>query len=141
MGVAKKRLFHVILLVLAALLIVGVLTFAGPCVHEDGSAAVCQSAAHAVLFAGAASFACALAALLVHNAKASGVLAIAAACCGAFAAAAPGTLFGLCMMQTMRCWTVMQPFALVVGVAIAISGIAAAISVFVSKEGAYHESR
>ena len=121
---------HVAALVIAALLAIGVITFAGPCVHEDGSTAACQGAANAILVAGIAGCIAALASLLARNAKASGVWALVAACCGAFAAAAPGTLLGLCMMQTMRCWTVMRPFALVCGTALFLCAVIAAIRSF-----------
>lgn len=127
MDALRARPFHVAALIIAALLCIGVLTFAGPCVHDDGSAAVCHGAANAVLAASIIGCIVALASLLARNAKLSGACAIIVACCGAFAAAAPGTLFGLCMMQTMRCWTVMRPFALVCGAVLCLCAVIAAI--------------
>lgn len=121
--------------VLAALLAVGVLTFAGPCMHEDGSQAACFAASQAILAAAIASFFAVVAALLLRNQRAQGVLALVAALAGAFAAASPGGLFGLCMVQTMRCWTTMRPFAMVVGVLICLCGVVAAVRAFRSKAG------
>ena len=43
---------------------------------------------------------------------------------GVFATIAPGGLFALRMVQTMRCWTIMRPFALVFGIVIAFAGAA-----------------
>lgn len=135
MDTLKAKPFHIVALVIAVLLSIGVLTFAGPCVHDDGSAAVCHGAANAVLAAGIIGCVAALMSLLARNAKLSGICALIVACCGAFAAAAPGTLFSLCMMQTMRCWTVMRPFALVCGVTLCLCAVIAAIRSFASSSG------
>lgn len=130
MDILKAKPWHVAALIIAAVLIIGVLTFAGPCVHEDGSLAACNGAANAILYAGIAGCIAALVSLLAGNPKVSGACALIVACCGAFAAAAPGTLFGMCMMQTMRCWTVMRPFALVCGVVLFLCAVIAAIRSF-----------
>ena len=114
-------------LVFAGLLAVGVLTFAGPCVHDDGSVATCHAASIAVIGAGAAGFVAALAGLLISGSKGSVELYAVSAIAGAFAAAGPGVLFPLCMMQTMHCWTVMRPFALICGIALCITAVVAAI--------------
>ena len=39
----SNKLLPIVAGVLALLLVVGVLTFAGPCVHDDGTASVCQA--------------------------------------------------------------------------------------------------
>ena len=121
-------------LVLCVLLVIGSLTFAGPCVHDDGSAAACHVAAHAVTAAGCVGAVAALAALFVRSRVASGAFSLVCAAAGLFAAICPGTLFGLCMMQTMRCWTAMKPFALVCGVLVCALGVIAAILLF-KKQG------
>ena len=120
---------------LALLLAAGVLTFAGPCVHEDGSTAACSAASQAILAAAIASFIAAVVSLLLGSRRAQGALSLVAALAGAFAVAIPGGLFGLCMMQTMRCWTAMRPFAMVVGALICLCGIVAAVRAFRSKAG------
>lgn len=122
----KQRPLVVVSLVEAVLLAVGALTFAGPCIHEDGSAAVCHTAAHVIVACGVVGAMGSLAALFLRGGKAAAASLVSAAA-GLFAAVAPGTLFGLCMMQTMRCWTVMKPFALVCGGALFICALIAAI--------------
>ena len=129
----KARPFHAVLVVIALVLVVGMLTFAGPCVHDDGSKSVCSDAGTALVIAGAIGAVAALASLAVGNKVASGACALIAACCGAFAAASPGNLFALCMMQTMRCWSVMRPFAIACGACLLIIGIIAAVMSFRSK--------
>ena len=114
-------------LVCAALLAVGVFTFAGPCVHDDGSTAACHTASVAVIGAGVVGALAAVAGLMASGSKGPVVLYAISAIAGAFAAASPGVLFPLCMMQTMHCWTVMRPFALVCGIALCITAVVAAI--------------
>lgn len=111
---------------LCAFLAIGVLTFAGPCVHADGSQAACAQAGHAVLAASVVSFVLALAALMLRNRTITSVLALLGAAGAVFAAMAPANVFPLCMMQTMHCWAVMRPFALVVGLLAAVLLIAGA---------------
>ena len=119
----------------SALLVVGVLTFAGPCVHDDGSHAACYTASQAILAAGVVAFVASVAGIVVRNDLARCVLAVGAVLAGAFAVASPGALFPLCMMQTMRCHLVMRPFALVVGVVVCVCGIVAAVVAFRAKAG------
>ena len=135
MEILKSKWAFIALLVLSILLVIGVMTFAAPCVHDDGTLAACHGASQAILIAGVIACILSLAAIFVPNRKASGAAALVAACCGAFAAAAPGTLFGMCMMQTMRCWAVMRPFALACGALVCIVGIVAAVRSFRQGEG------
>lgn len=118
---------------LSALLVVGVLTFAGPCVHDDGTQGACFAASQAIFAAAIVALATSVAAVFLKSMRVRGVLSLVAAGAGVLAAASPGTLFPLCMVQTMRCWTVMRPFALVVGIIIAICGVVAAARAFSGK--------
>ena len=120
-----SRALGIIVAVLAVVLVIGVLTFAGPCVHDDGSTSVCHTAQVAIIAGGIAVAVLAIVSIAIGNSKAAGAASLVAAACGVFVALAPGTLFPLCMMVTMRCHLVMQPFAQFLGVAIAaVSAIA-----------------
>jgi len=119
----------------SALLVVGVLTFAGPCVHDDGSHAACYAASQAILVAGIVALVASAAGAVMRNSLAQGMLAVSVVLASAFAAASPGVFFPLCMMQTMRCHLIMRPFALVVGVVACICGIVAAVVAFRAKAG------
>lgn len=134
---SKRRIdpFLVTTAVLAALLVVGVLTFAGPCMHEDGSRAACFTASRAILAAAIVSLVMAVAALFLKNRRVQSVFACVSALAGAVAAASPGGLFGLCMVQTMHCWTAMRPFAMVAGALVCVCGVAAAVRAFRSGRG------
>lgn len=124
----KRRPLAIASLVVAVLLAVGALTFAGPCIHEDGSSAACHTASIAIAGSGILAAVAALGSLLVRDGKLAGGMLLVSAVAGLFAALSPGMLFGLCMMQTMRCWTVMKPFALVCGGALFLCALVAAIA-------------
>lgn len=129
----RANLSLVIAAVLSALLVVGVLTFAGPCVHEDGSHGGCFTASQAIVTCAAISLVASIVGIALGKARARGALALVAALAGACAAACPGWLFSLCMVQTMRCWTIMRPFALVLGILVAVCGVVAAVKAFSAK--------
>ena len=119
----KERTVPLVLAAAGAFLVVGILTFAGPCVHDDGSAATCAAAAHATLAAGAVALVVGIAAMIVRGVSAQMVLSAIGIVAGAFAIGASGVLFPLCMMQTMRCWTIMRPFSMAFGVIIAVVAV------------------
>ena len=117
-------------LAFSVLLVAGVLTFAGPCVHDDGTSAACLMASQVLVATGVLAALASLVAFVVRPSAVAGALALVAAVAGAFAVLAPGNIFGLCMMQTMHCWTTMRPFALVCGAALAICALVAAFRLF-----------
>lgn len=119
----SQPLVGIILTVLNALLIVGVLTFAGPChVHDDGSVGTCLWAARAVLGVGIVCAVLSLVRVFERDEGERRGLSLGAALLGALAACVPIALIELCADQSMRCHTVMQPFVTVVGALIAVVG-------------------
>ena len=126
----KQKPFVVMSLAMAIVLIGGVLSFAGPCVHDDGTSATCHTASYLIVASGLIASVCALAAFFLKRPLAAGAFSLIAALGGLCAALAPGTLFTLCMMHTMRCWTVMRPFALICGGILCLSALCAAITLF-----------
>lgn len=115
------------ILAVGAILIVGLFTFAGPCAHDDGSLSECFNSATGI--GGAALFLVGVAMFGLFDVTPTvriilGVLGVAL---GLFAAFAPGNLLPLCMMETMQCRAVMQPFAMVMGVVAAILSAAQAV--------------
>ena len=119
--------------ILSVLLTVGVLTFAGPCIHEDGTHGACFAASQAILASAFVALVASVVGVVLGNARVRGILSFVAGGAGLFAAASPGLLFPLCMMQTMRCWAIMRPFALIVGILITICGVVAAVRVLSGK--------
>ena len=118
----KKRLVipDVILFVLCAGYFIGTMTFLKPCAaHDDGSWMNCHWAGQALL-----GLSCALAVmsalkLAFTDAQVRLGIAIASIPAAILAVFLPGQLIGLCMMNSMRCQSVMRPGATVFGILIA----------------------
>jgi len=109
------------------LLIGGILNFAGPCVHDDGSVAACAQASWGIIGGGVFLLGVALAALVVESPVARIVCAVLCAALGVFIILAPGTIMPLCMMETMHCQAEMKPFAQICGGAAILVAIISAV--------------
>lgn len=108
---------------LAAVLVIGVMSFAAPCdAHEDGSVGTCHWAARAVLGVGVVLFVLSVVRIFERDEGERRGLSLAAALLGVLLACMPGMLIDLCMDQAMRCHAIMRPFAVCVGAAIAVAG-------------------
>ena len=105
----KKNVLIVILLVLAAVIAVGSVTFLGPCVHEDGSEAPCTKAGRAILIDGCVLAALAVLLLVFRQPAARSVLFVISLGAAVIGILLPGTLFPVCKMDVMHCRMVMQP--------------------------------
>ena len=99
---------------------IGSVSFLGPCVHEDGTIGACHWAGQALLGTGLAAFAISLAAVLFRKARFGLYLGMVPVCL--LGILTPGTLIGLCRMDTMRCRAVMQPATILL---FAAAGLAA----------------
>lgn len=126
-GNFASRALCVVVAVLALVLAIGVMTFASACVHDDGTTSICHTAQLAVAAAGVVIVVLAVIARFLKNAKASGIMLLVAAAVGLAVALVPGNALPLCMMETMRCHIVMQPFSQLIGVAIAAVALIAGI--------------
>lgn len=116
-----QPLVGIVLSVASALLVVGVLTFAGPCAaHGDGSAVVCGGAARAVLGAGVVALVLSLVRIFERDEGERRGLCLGIALVGVLIACMPGFLVELCGDQAMRCNAIMLPFCRSVGVVVAI---------------------
>ena len=96
-------------LVIAAVIAAGSVSFLSPCVHEDGSFGACHWAGQAMLGIGMLLAAESLAALLVRDGRVRTGLLAAASMTALLGCLIPGTLIDLCRMATMHCRSVMQP--------------------------------
>ena len=112
-----------ILAVLAAVLLVGVSTFASPCDGHSGQAMPsCQWAARAVLGVGAVLAVLSIVRIFETDEGERRGLSLSCALLGFLVAALPGLIVGLCADSAMHCNAVMRPFVLVVGIAIGLVG-------------------
>ncbi|MBQ3302021.1 MAG: DUF4418 family protein [Eggerthellaceae bacterium] len=113
----------VALTALAAILLVGLSTFAGPCAsHPDGTAPVCTWAARAVMGAGAILSIISIIRIFETDEGERRGLSLSAALIGALIAATPGWVIALCDDAAMSCNTTMHPFVTAVGVAVFLVG-------------------
>lgn len=99
----KKKLFSLLIFVLALVVALGSQTFLSPCVHEDGSFGSCHWAGQALLGLGILLAALALLSWVRPDVYLA-ILPTAILGC-----LTPGTLIALCKMRAMRCRAVMQP--------------------------------
>lgn len=113
----------ILLSCLDVLLIVGLLTFAAPCSHLDGTATPsCVWAMRAVLGVAAVIGILAIVRVFERDEGERRGLSLGCALLGVLVATMPGLIVGFCPDPTMPCNAIMHPFVVAVGVAIALVG-------------------
>ena len=118
-----RPIVGVLLTLLVALLVVGVLTFAGPCADHDGQAEMtCLWASRAVLAVGVVTAVLAIVRIFETDEGERRGLSLSCALLGFLMAALPGPVISLCAEPSMHCNAVMRPFVLVMGIAIGVTG-------------------
>ncbi len=115
----------IILLILAALIVIGSQTFLSPCIHEDGTFGPCHWAGQALLGLGLVTGVLAALALCVRRARFGVFLGALPVCM--LGILTPGTLIDLCHMSTMRCRMVMQPAMIILFAAALLCALAGAV--------------
>ncbi len=125
----KKRCLipALVTLVLAVLAAAGVKSFAGPCVHEDGSFGPCHWAGQALF---GLSIVIAAESVIVLWRKDAGLrrgLYLAMMLTALLGILMPGTLISLCVMESMRCRMIMRPAMLVLYALMLVSATTGAL--------------
>lgn len=106
----KVGVTDILLLLVNGIFFVGMHTFLAPCGQQaDGHWMVCHWAGEALTGVAAVLFVISLLHALIPRAQIKMGLALAMIPAAALAFLLPGTMIDLCMMETMRCHTVMQP--------------------------------
>jgi len=106
----KKSLIPaVIVCALALFAVIGIRSFLGPCVHEDGTFGPCHKAGQALFWVSIVLLAEGVLAVLVNKSGVRKGLFIAILLTGVIGILIPGTFIDLCGMATMRCRAVMRP--------------------------------
>ncbi len=121
-----KNIFvgDIVALVFSLVLLLGtkfVFHACGP--KEDGTFMKCHTAETAVLIVAAIAVLAAAVQFFVKERKIKAFLSETGILLACIAAAIPGRLFGLCMMEDMRCQAVMKPAVTVVSVLLIITGV------------------
>ena len=125
----KKRCLvpALVTMVLAVLAAAGVKSFAGPCVHEDGSFGVCHWAGQALF---GLSIVIAAESVIVLWRKDAGLrrgLYLAMMLTALLGILMPGNLISLCAMESMRCRMIMRPAMLVLYALMLVSATTGAL--------------
>ena len=111
---------------LSALLVLGVLTVFSACgMKDDGTWMKCHGAQTAVAKFGGGMTALFLLAAVLRNTALKTVLYGLGIVGSVAVFLIPEMILPMCMMRTMRCYTVMQPFVRIMVVLIAASGVIA----------------
>ena len=119
---------HLSTAALALFLCVGTATFLGPCVHEDGTFGPCHDAA-TILSAVLAVLALLPLLPAVRRAPLLSVVpSTVAMVVSVILFLVPGVLCRLCMMDTMRCLSVMQPAVRILSAVLFILFLASVVS-------------
>ncbi len=121
---SKKTLFSLIPAIISLLFSVGVLTVFSACgMKDDGSWMRCHRVQNAVAICGAVMTLLFFASALIKERTSRAVLNAAAFAGSVLAFLLPGAVMPMCMMTTMRCYTVMQPFTRIMTVITAIFAV------------------
>ena len=120
----KRSIRSWIPVILSLLLLTGALTVFRACgPKEDGTWMHCHTAQNDIVIAAAILFVVFAAAAVIQNKMLSGVFHIVGIAGSLIVILIPGILVHMCMMDTMRCYEFMQPFARVMGVLLILSAV------------------
>lgn len=136
----KDKAFGITELLFSLLLTVGSVTIFKACGAHEGRYMACHWAQNAVTLTGAVLTAASLIKLLIPDRAVKTGIAVTISLLSAAAAFIPGTVIGLCMMQTMRCHTVFRPAAAVAASLLAVTALADVI-VGIKERGAGNEHK
>ena len=90
---------------------IGTKTFFHACeIRDDGTWMHCHTAENAVIIGGVLLMLLSITAACIQNKRISIILNILCAAGAVAVFLIPGVLVSMCMIQTMRCYAVMQPF-------------------------------
>ena len=109
---------------LALLLAIGMRTFLQPCVHADGAVGTCHWAGMVLAGLGVVLAVQAVLGMVCPSAQAREGIALATVPVALLTALIPGTWIPLCMLQTMRCNTIMKPAAILIAAVIGVLSVA-----------------
>ena len=116
----SKPLVGIVCAIACALLVVGMLTFAGPCVHEDGSVGTCVWAHRSTLGAAVVCLVLSLVRVFERSEGERRGLDVGMALTATLVAITPDIVVGLCPDLAMQCHQVMAPFVRACGVLVAL---------------------
>ncbi len=131
---AKKRIVSLLPAGVSLLLVIGVLTVFSACgKKDDGTWMKCHDVQNIVAICGAVMTVLFVICAFVTNKVFRMILNLAALAAAIVVFLLPGTIMPMCMMNTMRCYTVMQPFVRIMSAVAALSALIGMISALRAK--------
>lgn len=127
----KFSLIRFIPALLSALLLLGTATVFQPCAaKEDGTWMHCHDVQTAVIAGSLFLTALLIGSGIIQSKKYAITMYIAAAICSGVIFFLPGIIMPMCMMHTMRCYAVMQPFVRIMSALVCISSLLEMVKAF-----------
>ncbi len=131
----KKKAMDLVMLVLSVLLSGGVMTVFRACSpKEDGTWMHCHHAQMIVFCLGVVLTVLTIVSMFIQNQKIKMWLKIVTGLVCVAAMLVPGTLVKMCMMNDMRCHSVMKPFVWVLGGLLLLASVFCVVQICLSKE-------
>ncbi len=132
---AKNRVVALLPAVVSLLLVIGVLTVFSACgKKDDGTWMHCHDVQNMVAVCGVVMTVLFVICAFVTNKVFRLILNLAVLAAAIVAFLLPGTIMPMCMMNTMRCYTVMQPFVRIMSAVAALSALIGMISALRAKD-------
>ena len=98
-----------LILLMFVVIAAGAVSFLTPCVHDDGTAAVCAGAGRMIGATGCLTAALGLLSLLAASHRMKAGIFLSTAATAVLGILIPGTILPLCKMPEMRCRALMRP--------------------------------
>lgn len=125
----QTSMLDLVVMVIPTLFVCGLRTFATPCVHDDGSVAVCGTTAFVLLGMGVTALVLSLLRMLGADKATKRSFDLLLVIAGLLIAFSPSFILELCADASMRCNTIMLPFARVFGAGLAVCAVLCEASV------------
>ena len=121
---SKPLVSSLLSILFSLLLTIGVKTFMGPCVHEDGTLGNCHWAGEALAGLGAVMCVQNVIAFILRDSKTRLGAYLSILPVSLLSLLVPGTVIAICKMNTMRCVNTMRPATMILSALILLfSGI------------------
>ncbi len=131
----RRSILSIIILILCAALAVGVMTVFSACGQkDDGTWMKCHTAQMYIFYTAMAMTVLSAITVFLKNKCAMIGLYLVNTAAAVIAMLIPGKLTSMCMTHTMRCYTVMKPFVMIICVCVIVLCIAGSISAIRRKE-------
>ncbi len=130
----KYKKLDLLNLIVALVLSVGVMTvFEGCAMQDDGTWMNCHNAQLYIFYIGIAITVLSLAYIFIRRQIVKFMIDIIVIFLAILQAIVPGYVVGLCSLYSMRCYTVLKPFSIIMGVILVLLSVIKIVSILKKK--------